>query len=58
MLRTLGEYGIKILTKLVNKIYDNGKIHRNMVIPVFMALLKKPVAIDCETHRTMSLMSM
>ena len=52
ILLALGEYGIEIL-----KMYVNGKIPRDLLKSVFIALPKKQGAIDCETHRTVSLMS-
>ena len=53
----LGEFGIEKLTHLLNEIYDTGEIPTEMSKSIFIALPKKPGAIECELHRTISLMS-
>ena len=48
----LEDIWIDFLTKLLNSIYDSGKIPK-----VFITLPKIPSTIDCELYRTISLMS-
>ena len=42
---------------MANEIYNSGHIPTNLSQSVFIALPKKPGAIECELHRTISLMS-
>ena len=57
MLKALGDTGVNILHSLVNTIYDSGEIPNDMLKSVFIALPKKPNTLDCDQHRTISLMS-
>ena len=57
MLKALGDTGVNIVHSLVNKIYDSGEIPNEMLKSVFIALPKKPNTLDCDQHRTISLMS-
>ena len=57
MLKALGDTDVNILHSLVNKIYDSGEIPNDMLKSVFIALPKKPNTLDCDQHRTISLMS-
>ena len=57
MLKALGDTGVNILHSLVNKIYDSDEIPNDMLKSVFIALPKKPNTLDCDQHRTISLMS-
>ena len=57
MLKALGEEGINMLHSLVNKIYDSGIIPDDMLKSVFIALPKKANTMECDQHRTISLMS-
>ena len=41
----------------MNAIYDSGEIHSDLSKSIFIALPKKPGATECESHRTISLMS-
>ena len=52
-----GEMGIVKLTKLLNAICQNGIIPVDMSRSVFVAIPKKAGAVECENHRTISLMS-
>uniref|UniRef100_A0A3P8SQG9 Reverse transcriptase domain-containing protein n=1 Tax=Amphiprion percula TaxID=161767 RepID=A0A3P8SQG9_AMPPE len=56
-LTALDEFGIDKVTEIMNQIYDSGEIPEDMEKSIFIALPKKPGAIDCELHRTISLMS-
>ena len=57
MINALEDYGLERTTKLLNKIYDTGKIPDDMKKSVFIPLPKKPGATECTQHRTISLMS-
>ena len=56
MLKALGDTGVNILHSLVNKIYDSGEIPNDMLKSVSIALPNKPNTLDCDQHRTISLM--
>ncbi|XP_037779155.1 uncharacterized protein LOC119575579 [Penaeus monodon] len=51
------EFGIEKLTDVINEIYDSGEFPEVLSKSIFIALPKKPGAIECELHRTISLMS-
>ena len=53
MLIALGEARINMVKNLVNKIYDSA----DMLMSVFIALPKKPNTMECDQHRTISLIS-
>ena len=53
----LEEMGIGMTIKLLNAIYDSGTIPEDLAKSVFIALPKIPGAIECELHRTISLIS-
>ena len=57
MIDALQEYGVDILTNVINKIYEDGKFPEDLRKSIFIALPKKPGAVDCDQHRTISLMS-
>ncbi|XP_063611050.1 uncharacterized protein LOC134784809 [Penaeus indicus] len=57
MIELLGDYGVEKLTEVVNKIYDDGVFPDELSKSIFIALPKKPGAVECELHRTISLMS-
>ena len=46
-----------MITKLLNDIYDSGCIPNDLLKSIFIALPKKSRAVECEDHRTISLMS-
>ena len=52
MIIASGEMGIVKLTKLLNAIYQTGIISADMSRSIFVAILKKAGAIECENHRT------
>ena len=56
-IKGLEEFGIEKLTLILNEIYDSGEIPEDLSKSIFIALAKKPGAIECELHRTISLMS-
>ena len=53
----LEETGVEEVTKLLNIIYETGKLLEDLTKSVFIALPKKPGTTECEKHRTISLMS-
>ena len=57
MIESLDEFGIDMLTDFLNAIYDSGEIPSDLSKSIFIALPKKPGATECESHRTISLMS-
>ena len=57
MILTLEDFGIDKLTEILNEVYNSGEIPDDLSKSVFIALPKKPGAIECELHRTISLMS-
>ena len=57
MIKVLDDCGIEKLTIMANEIYDTGKIPQDLSKSIFIALPKKPGTIECELHRTISLMS-
>ena len=57
MIEVLEEYGVEKLIEIINKIYDNGKFQEDLSKAIFITLPKKPSAVDCKQHHTISLMS-
>jgi len=57
MIDALEEFGISTVTKLLNNIYNSGSIPADMTKSIFIALPKTANANECESHRTISLMS-
>ena len=57
IIESLDEFGIDMLTDFLNAIYDSGEIPSDLSKSIFIALPKKPGATECESHRTISLMS-
>ena len=57
MLEALEEYGVEKLTDIINKIYDDGEFPEDLNNSIFTTLPKTPGAVECEQHRTISLIS-
>ena len=57
MIEALKEYGVEKLTKITSMIYHSGKFPEDLGKSIFITLPKKPGAVDCEQHHTISLMS-
>jgi len=55
VLNLLGEGRLKIMTKLINTIYETGEWPKNFMEVTMVALKKKPQATKCSDHRTISL---
>ena len=54
-MEVLGEWGVEVLTKTGNRIYDTGRIPDKIALSVFITIPKKYVAKDCEKFRTIIL---
>ena len=57
MIDALEEYGVEKLTEIINKIYNDRKFPEDLSKSIFITLPKKPSAVNCEQHHTISLMS-
>ena len=57
MLKLLGEVGLKIMTKLINAINENGELPKDFTEVTMIALKKKPQATKCSDHRTINLIA-
>ena len=57
MLKALEDFGIDKIKDIANTIYHSGILPSDLTKSVFIAMPKKPGAIECELHRTISLMS-
>ena len=53
----LGDWGVDLITDLLNELYDNVETPEEMCKSIFMVLPKKEGATECGMHRTISLMS-
>ena len=56
-IKALGEFAIEILTFILNEIYHRRQIPEHLSKSIFITLAKKPGAIECELHRTITLTS-
>ena len=57
VLKLLGEGGLKILTKLINTIYETEEWLKDFTEITMIALKKKTQATKCSAHRTISLIA-
>jgi hypothetical protein len=57
VLKLLGEGGLKILTKLINTIYETGEWPMDFTEVTMIALKKKTQATKCSDHPTISLIA-
>jgi len=57
VLKLLGESGLKILTKLINTIYETGEWPKEFTEVTMIALKKKTQATKYSDHRTISLIT-
>ena len=57
VLKLLGEGGLKILTKLINTIYETGEWLKDFTEVTMIALKKKTQDTKCSDHRTISLIA-
>ncbi|BFY99377.1 hypothetical protein BsWGS_02417 [Bradybaena similaris] len=49
-IKAVGEFGIEVITKLLNDIYNSGYIPDDLLKYIFIELPKKPGEIDCVLH--------
>jgi hypothetical protein len=54
VLKLMGDDGLKIITQLINKIYETGEWPKD-ITEVTMIALKKSKATKCSDHHTISL---
>jgi hypothetical protein len=54
VLKLFGEGGLKIMTKLINTIYETGEWPKDFTEDIMIALKKKPQASKCSEHRKSS----
>jgi len=54
VLKLLGEGDLKIMTKLINTIYETGEWPKDFTEITMIALKEKPQATKCSDHRTVS----
>lgn len=57
MLEAAGDFGLEKLTMLAHRIYSTGHIPEKMKENIFIAIPKKTGTMECEIHRTISLVS-
>jgi hypothetical protein len=57
VLKLLGDGGLKIMTKLINTIYETGEWVKDFTEVTMIALKKKPQATKCSDHHTISLIA-
>jgi len=57
VLKLLREGGLKILTKLINTIYETGEWPKDFTEVTMIALKKKTQGTKCSDHRTVSLIA-
>ena len=53
----MGESGLHIMTKLINKIYNVGYIPDDFRKSIFIPIPKTTKALDCSDYRTIALIS-
>jgi hypothetical protein len=57
MLKLLGKDGLKLMTQLINNIYETGELLTDFNEIAMTALKKKPNATKCSNHHTISLIT-
>jgi len=57
VLKLFGGGGLKIMTKLIENIYETGEWPKDFTEVTMIALKKKPQATKCSDHRTISLIA-
>jgi len=55
LLKLFGEGGLKVLTKLINTIFETGEWPKEFTEVTMIALKKKTQATKCSDHLTISL---
>jgi hypothetical protein len=57
VLKLMGEGALKIMTKLINTIYETGEWPKDFTEVTMITLRKKPQATKCSDHRTINLIA-
>jgi hypothetical protein len=57
VLKLFGEGGLKIMSKLINTIYETREWPKDFTEVTMIALKKKPQATKCSDHRKVSLIA-
>jgi hypothetical protein len=57
VLKLMGKGGLKIMTKLINTIYEAGEWPKDFTEVAMITLKKKPQATKCSNHSTISLIA-
>jgi hypothetical protein len=57
VLKLFGEGGLKVMSKLINIIYETGEWPKDCTEVTMLALKKKSQATNCSDHRTLSLIA-
>jgi hypothetical protein len=57
VLKLLGEYGLRLITQLINNIHQAGEWHKDCIEVIMTALKMKPQTAKCSDHCTISLIS-
>jgi hypothetical protein len=57
VLKLLGEDGLRLMTQLINSMYETGEWPRDFIEVTMIALKKKPKATKCSDHRTVSIIA-
>jgi hypothetical protein len=55
VLKVLGEDGFRLMTQLLNIIYETGEWSKDCVEVTMIALKKKPEPLKCSNHHTICL---
>ena len=57
MIKALGDFGVEKITDIANRIYDTGEVTNQMCKSTFIAIPKVQGTLECNKHRTISIMS-
>jgi hypothetical protein len=57
VLKVMGEFGLKIIRKLINTTYETEEWTKDFTEVTMITLKKKPEATKCSDHRTISLIA-
>ena len=57
VLKLLGKFGLKIMMKLINTIYETGEWPKDFMEDTMITLKKKPQATKCSDHHTISVIA-
>ena len=57
MLAALEDYGMDVITEIASEIYESGEIGPQMYKSIFIPIPKIPGTLECNNHRTISIMN-